>query len=646
MLLPQALERTIFTLYDTQDQLKRHVYERADRAFARGDRERDRISTASALRERQLAMKTAFIHAIGGIPDREAEMNAVIVGQVREEGYRIENIVYEPLPGYRVTSNLYLPAQAEPASPSPVVLFLSGHEPEGRHSDYYHRVILRFVEEGLAVFAFDPPGQGERVGEALDDAGDRIWGTGEHQRIGVRCYPFGESIARYFVMDAIRAIDYLETRPELDTARLGVTGNSGGGTQTAMMMLCDERISAAAPATFIMDRQSYMYAGGVQDAEQVWPGLTEAGFDHEDLLLAFAPKPLLVLAAEYDFFPIEGTRRTVTRSRRYWEMLGKEADFECYVEPSLHRYTDGMAKKAAAFFAQRLLAHPRDSAGHALPAVPTDKLWCTKQGRMTSEWPQALTLSDIVQRRYERFRSNNPGRPSDALAPDGEQWLRDQVYAGRAPCPFNTRHMRMADTDGLSTAYWMWWSQSGVMNSALWFGGAREADDRPAEVVMAAWAGGTNCLSRHWPWILEQCAAGRSVVVLNASGVGPHEPAPVYGQPVREMFGMLHKLADELIWLGDSLAALRTYDTIRCAEWITSVAGNASLSVYAPGNAWLSARLAALLCDRIGQVYSDTEYARLADWFLSAGEPNEDWMSAVFPGLLQYVDIAGPTTRE
>ena len=81
-----------------------------------------------------------------------------------------------------------------------------------------------------------------------------------------------------------------------------------------MVMMADPRIAAAAPATFIMNRDSYQRTGQSQDAEQIWSGFTGGGYDHEDILLAMAPKPVCVLAVTSDFFPIEGTRRTVARS--------------------------------------------------------------------------------------------------------------------------------------------------------------------------------------------------------------------------------------------------------------------------------------------------------------------------------------------
>src|SRR5258705_11189966 len=118
----------------------------------------------------------------------------------------------------------------------------------------------------------------------------------------------------------MRGVDYMLTRPDIDPNKIGVTGNSGGGTQTSLMMLGDPRIAAAAPATFIMNRETYMNCGGAQDAEQIWPGFTAAGYDHEDILLAVSPKPVRVLAVQYDFFPIEGLRRHAERCKPIWKM--------------------------------------------------------------------------------------------------------------------------------------------------------------------------------------------------------------------------------------------------------------------------------------------------------------------------------------
>ena len=139
----------------------------------------------------------------------------------------------------------------------------------------YQEVCQYLVQAGLVVLAQDPIGQGERCSYYEKDLDRKLVdsGTDEHSYAGLMCLPLGNGIARYFVHDIIRSVDYLCTRPEVDASRIGITGNSGGGIQTALAMVCEPRLAAAAPANFIMNRRTYMYSGQGQDGEGVWPGV-------------------------------------------------------------------------------------------------------------------------------------------------------------------------------------------------------------------------------------------------------------------------------------------------------------------------------------------------------------------------------------
>lgn len=639
------LERYCCTLYDTRDQLKRHIFDRADQAFEDGDRARDRVADLDQLQARQTGMKEAFLNAIGGLPSTDAPLNARTTRISKGSGYTVENVIFESRPGHYVTSNFYLPDRREERSAA--VLFLSGHEYEAKHSAYYHEVCLRFVQAGLIVLAIDPIGQGERLSfhRPEPDNADVIWGTREHQHFGVKCHLLGESVARYFIHDAMRAVDYLCERPEVDPSRIAVTGNSGGGTQTAMMMVCDERLAAAAPATFIMNRQQYMHAGGVQDAEQIWAGLTAVGFDHEDLVLSFAPKPLLVLAVQYDFFPIEATRRTVARCGRFWDMHGKGGMMRIEEDASTHRYTDKLARTAAEFFREHLSVRTEPVApGQApLSPLPVEQLLCTSHGQVVRSLPAAKTVLDEITARCEQLRHSRNGKGAEDKKREALAWLSDKVTAPRKRCDLNVRRVSVGIADGLQAEYRLWWSQAGLMNSGYMFRsvGAAAGERRP--VTVGVWLGGTTKLADHWSWIRETCGKGRDVLVLNCSGVGPHEPYAIYGKPLHPFFGVIHKLTDDLIWLGDSMAALRAYDVIRCIDMIGQVdqPGSEAVTVdfHAAGRQQLVVRLAAALDARIGQVTSDGPLLGISDWVTSGQYEEEDVMSVVMPGILNYFDL-------
>ncbi|MCQ6560074.1 alpha/beta hydrolase [Paenibacillus mendelii] len=636
------LEHYICTLYDTRDQFKRHIFDRADLAFAEGDRARDQIHTTEQLMARKAEMRRLFLESVGGLPASGASLNARTTNVVEGDGFRVEHVVFESRPGHIVTANLYMPVTREASCPA--VLFLCGHDREAKHSERYHAVCSRLALTGLIVLAIDPLGQGERLSYLPQDGRveDAIWGTQEHQHAGAQCLPLGQGLARYFVHDAIRAVDYLTERPEVDSARIGLTGNSGGGTQASMLMICDDRIAAAAPGTFIMNRQIYMHAGGVQDAEQIWRGLTAHGFDHEDILLAFAPKPLAVLAVTYDFFPIEATRRTVSRVRRFWEMHGRSDQLLLIEDESLHRYTDKLAESASAFFSEHLLHRKllREDPNPRL--IPAKQLHCTKSGQVLADWKDARTVwheNADTAKELERIRSE---RHSETAKMNGIGWLKERVFAYRDPCNLNPRRVHLGLTeDGLAVEYVLWWSQAGMMNSGMIFRSEAAADERGLPLTVAVWERGTEALNQHREWLIGCCAAGKAVLVLNCSGVGPHSPYPIYGSPPLAFYGVMHKLSDELLWLDDSLTAMRVFDIIRCLDLVDhiQVQQAGAVDMYTDGRTNLYVQLAAALDARVGRIEQTHSIDSVAEWVSAYDYDEEDAMSYILPGMLHYFDL-------
>ena len=112
---------------------------------------------------------------------------------------------------------------------------------------------------------------------------------------GIGALLIGRQLASYRIWDGFRALDYLAGRPEIDPARLGCTGNSGGGTMTAYLMALDDRISVAAPSCYITSLERLFATIGPQDAEQNINGQVAAGMEHADFVTMRAPKPTLVV---------------------------------------------------------------------------------------------------------------------------------------------------------------------------------------------------------------------------------------------------------------------------------------------------------------------------------------------------------------
>jgi predicted peptidase len=210
------------------------------------------LNTLSGWQQRQNQIKETLLEIVGPFPEK-TPLNAKTLRTIEKDGYRIEHIVYESQPGFYVTSSMFIPDGLRKKSKAPVVIYCSGHSDEGYRSAIYLHVIANLVKKGFIVFAFDPVGQGERLEYFDPKTGKSTVGgpTTEHSYPGAQAFITGSSQARYMIWDGIRAVDYLLTRKEVDPARIGITGRSGGGTQSAYIAAVDDRIYAAAPECYI-----------------------------------------------------------------------------------------------------------------------------------------------------------------------------------------------------------------------------------------------------------------------------------------------------------------------------------------------------------------------------------------------------------
>ncbi|MEI6579804.1 MAG: prolyl oligopeptidase family serine peptidase, partial [Eubacteriales bacterium] len=326
--------------------------------LATGDKAREDIRDEGALKRHQAAVKASFERAICGLP-KPGKVNVSITKTFTTGNLVCESLVLETLPGYFATANVYKPTDSK--GELPAVLMVCGHSAEGRMETVYQRVQRTIASAGFVVMGLDPIGQGERYSYLEDGRKTPCIPpcTKEHDYAGIQCLLAGITVTRYFVHDGICALDYLAARDDVDAAKIGVTGSSGGGTQTSMLMMAaPEKIAAAAPGTFITDRKAILYSRQAQDAEQIWPGMVKDGFDHVDAFACMAPKPVMLLAVDSDFFPLEGSNRTMEKAKKLWALSGNEDKLEICTDASGHAYTFMLANAAADFFSRALKGVP------------------------------------------------------------------------------------------------------------------------------------------------------------------------------------------------------------------------------------------------------------------------------------------------
>jgi Acetyl xylan esterase (AXE1) len=291
-----------------------------------------KIQTVEAAKARQGRVRAKMLELLGGLPDYHGPLKARITGQVDRPRYTIEKVIFESLPEFYVSANLYLPKDG---GKHPAVLIPMGHWEEGKLAAQLTAANLAM--KGFVTLAYDPVGQGERQ-QAYDGKIETslIGGsTDQHFQAGAQSILAGENFARYRIWDGERALDYLVSRPEVDANKIGVTGCSGGGTLTTYIAALDPRVKVAAPACYI-NTWHYLFAGPTGDSEQSFPFFLSSGLDIADYIELFAPKPWLINSTVGDFFPIDGARHAYQESLDWYRIFGAEDKIHWAVGPGPH----------------------------------------------------------------------------------------------------------------------------------------------------------------------------------------------------------------------------------------------------------------------------------------------------------------------
>jgi len=330
---------------------------------------------------RQETVKKKLLQLVGPLPEK-TPLNARVTGVIQKEDYRVEKLIYESLPGYYVSAALFVPKNLK--GKAPAVIYASGHTANGFRSETYQHIIINLVKKGFVVLAFDPVGQGERLQYYDETAGkSRFGATTEHSYPGAQCYISGYSPTKYFIWDGIRSVDYLLTRKEVDPERIGMTGRSGGGTQTAYTAALDDRILAAAPECFITSMEYILKSIGPQDAEQNLIHMISEGLDHADLLEVRAPLPCLMITTTRDFFSIQGARETFAEVKQFYNALEAGEQIAMVEDDDVHASTKKNREAMYAFF-QKYLDNPGNPADQIVEVFNEKELWVTETGQLAT----------------------------------------------------------------------------------------------------------------------------------------------------------------------------------------------------------------------------------------------------------------------
>jgi dienelactone hydrolase len=547
------------------------------------------------------------------LPER-TPLRARTTGMLDRPGssYRIEKVVFQSSPGLYVTANFYLP-KGEPGA-LPTILYLCGHSPHphGAKTQFQDRAQW-FATHGYAVLVLDTLEFGEVAGPHHGTHNLGLW----------HWLSLGYTPAGVEVWNAIRALDYLETRTEVDAKRIGLTGISGGGAMTWYTAAVDERIAVAAPScsTFTYGSQAdHWLAAGQCDCIYYH---NTYGWDFPVVGALIAPRPLIILSGQKDtIFPPDGYHAAYQRTKRVYDLYaGGDSDRIREVDEAVPHSDSPLLLAEARQWMQRWLKHDATPVPleerPALAAEPTQDLAC-----LTT--PPRDAVNDRIHDRFlslPRPRSPRASHSWNERRRELLAGLKTQVFGwfpkSEPPIPFEPQVTR---------------------SSGGW--GARYADFK--EVTIVTEPGVRIRVQRFVP----KDAKGPRPLLLHVKRAGES----LYSSDFDERLPLMDRASVLVVtprftehsisaaeytdiertaaWTGRTIASMQVWDTLRAVAWAIEEERipAAEVSLFGRGDAGIVALYAALMDSRVRRV-------------VLAEPPNSHWQSPALLNVLRITDI-------
>ena len=629
----------------------RQVRESDERHLHKLNQLQTKADAEEYVRDAQTRIRQAF----GPEPER-TPLNPRVTGTVERDTYRIENVILDSRPGFPVTANLYIPNGQD--APMPAVVGTCGHSTNGKAAEAYQSFAQGLARQGYVCLIYDPIGQGERLQYVNNDLSPKMGvGVGEHLHAGNQQFLVGEFFGMWRVWDGMRALDYLLTRPEVDKQQIGVTGNSGGGTMTTWLCGVEQRWAMGAPSCFVTTFRRNMENELPQDTEQCPPRALALDLDHADFLAAMAPKPIIILAKERDYFDVRGSEETYERLRRLYRLLDAEDNVALFVGPTGHGYSQENREAMYSWFnrATGLTAVKRDRQFDGIlqatadvdfaaePAITIEKdetLWCTKQGQVAAD-KNTRTVFVFTRDKSKQLASARKTLRGAALRRAVTDVLK--LPANRQGVP-DYRNWRYLGSRGYSTQYAMAYTvetEPGVqaivyrLTDQRWHSRPPRAGKRA--ILYVSHLSSDNEL-RDEPLIREvmQAEPDSPVFACDVRGIGESlpdtcNPGSFHNSYGNDYFYAIHSLMLDRPYLGQ-----KTFDVLRVLDWLASV-GHTDIHLVGRGWGALAATFAAVMSDQVKQVTLKnalTSYAEIAE------SEHYNWpLSALLPDVLAQFDL-------
>lgn len=614
---------------DARGQLYRYIDSIARQQLDTRRRTIAQIRTREAAIRRQNEVREKILKLMGGLPERASKVEVKEFGSVSGDGFRMEKIAYESLPDFWVTADLYVPTSG--SGPFPAIVLAPGHGAGGKTENWSWGA--NFARNGIVTLAYDPIGQGERLQYYDADRKTSFIGnpTGEHGEANVGPMLLGDTIARYMVNDAMRGVDYLITRRDVDGGRIGAFGCSGGGTMTAYFAALDPRVKAAATACYITSFEELLASPqGAQDAEQSIPHFIEQGFDFADWVEAFAPKPYAVISTENDMFPFAGARATVDEAKRIYGLYDAADKLEWITGPGGHGNLGPISPAILTFFTQNLKNAAPDHAFAPMRVAQTSDLIVTPTGQVIH------SLGDETIYSVNRKRAGSVAKPPVVLSskPEAQTFQTRLVgdirrLTGSTVVPGSAHPAVVLQSSERRSGYTLEtisMSSDGETSVSGVFASPGGAPARSAVLMLGPVS--------QFRQVIDELAEAKVIVMALDS-----RPTPAGTESIKSPFlGVFNLLSLRAFLVGKTIVGLRLDDAIRAMDWIAARRDVKpdDITIYGRGPLGTVALHAAVLDKRISRVVMENS---LVSYRMIVEAPvHRNVSEVVIPGVLRAYD--------
>ncbi len=321
------------------------------------------------------------------LPER-TDLKATITGRVDHEQFTVEKLHFQSRPKLYVTANLYVPKGLK--KPAPAILYVCGHGGVKKNGVIYGNKVhyqhhgAWFARHGYVCLTIDTLQLGEiegiHHGTYLAKYAMWWWNSRGYTPAGVEAW------------NCMRALDYLQSRKEIDPGRIGVTGRSGGGAYSWWIAATDERIKVAVPVAGTTDLENHVVTGCVEGHCDCMYMVNTYRWDYPMVAALVAPRPLLLSNTDRDgIFPLDGVVRTYNQVRKIYELYGAREKLGLLITAGPHKDTQQLRVPAFHWFNKYLKGEdpPID--------VPAEKLFTPEQLKVFKDLPADSVNAEIQE---------------------------------------------------------------------------------------------------------------------------------------------------------------------------------------------------------------------------------------------------------